>query len=811
MKPESDYPSFFRSLTSVDPYPYQRRFTEGPWPEIVDVPTGLGKTAAVVVAWLYRRLRGDAETPRRLAYCLPMRTLVEQTARSAAAWVEASRERFENAGVELPRVYLQMGGARDDEWTERPESSAIIVGTQDILLSAALLRGYGVPRTRWPVPFALLHTDVLWVFDEVQLMGCGRRTSAQLEGLRRSFGTPRSSKTLWLSATLDEQWLATPDFASHLSTATRLSLTEEDRADVNVRKRLNAPKELVRARARLDSETAKREAATYIADLTSEVLDAHRAGTRTLVFLNSVGRAQALYLELERRKPSADLILVHARFRPHDRLDSEQRLLAAPGDAGTICVTTQALEAGVDVSAATLFTELAPWSSLVQRFGRANRYGEFEGARILWIDVASEEKLPLPYRGAELDDARDRLGTLKSASPSALPPTRTGHEPSLVLRRRDLLDLFDTSSDLSGFDIDVSPYVRDADDLDVAVFWRSFSGTPSPDEPAPERGEICRVSLAQLDAYGRRIRNQGGRIFVRDSLDGKWVSLNRRARPGETLLLDASLGGYDRRLGFAPSLRTPVEPFPQITTAPPPEDYDADWRSRQVHPVALERHLIDVEDEARNLCGALAVEVARDAVIRAARWHDVGKSHPVFQRTLKGCTAAMSIAEALAKSPCSGRHERPRFRHELASMLSWIHQHDGEPDADLVAFLIAAHHGKVRLGIRSLPGEVLPEDPEKRFARGVWDGDVVPGLQIGDRETVRSAVLNLDVVELGGGPSGRSWTERTQTLLERYGPFHLAWLETLVRVADWRASAREQQLGEEGVNLLTKTGQPDAA
>lgn len=143
-------------------------------------------------------------------------------------------------------------------------------------------------------------------------------------------------------------------------------------------------------------------------------------------------------------------------------------------------------------------------------------------------------------------------------------------------------------------------------------------------------------------------------------------------------------------------------------------------------------------------------------------------------------------------------------------MLAWIDQHDGEPDADLIAYLIAAHHGKVRLSIRSLPGEARPDDTGQRFARGVWDGDRLPELQIGERETVRGTVLNLDVMELGGGASDRSWAERTQTLLQRYGPFRLAWLEMLVRVADWRASAREQALGDQGRNLLMTSGQPDA-
>jgi CRISPR-associated endonuclease/helicase Cas3 len=800
MRADPDYAGFFRALTGVEPYPYQRRFAEGPWPEIVDVPTGLGKTAAVVVAWLYRRLRGDPETPRRLVYCLPMRVLVEQTARSAEAWVAASGRLFDGAGIERPRVHLQMGGARDDEWTERPESPAIVVGTQDLLLSAALLRGYGVSRSRWPIPFALLHADALWAFDEVQLMGSGQATSAQLEGLRRSFGVPRQSKSLWLSATLDERWLSTFDFSEHLKSATRLSLAGEDRSHPEVKKRLDAPKALARAGARLDIDSAKREAASYIDYLATEVLEAHRPATRTLVFVNSVARAQSLFAELERRSLAPVLVLVHARFRPEDRAAAEQRLLGPPGEAGTIGVATQALEAGIDVSAATLFTELAPWPSMVQRFGRANRYGEIDAATVRWIDITSEEKLPLPYRAADLDDSRQRLSALASASPSALPPTRAEPEPGLVLRRRDLLDLFDSNADLSGFDVDVSPYVRDADELDVGVFWRDLSGDFSHDEPAPERNEICRVSLSALDAYAKRIRGDGGRIRCRDPLAGRWVPLERRARPGEILLLDAALGGYDPRLGFVASLKRRVTPV-AAPDAVPAENYDADWLSRQVHPVALERHLLDVEDQARALCDALAVGAERAAIERAARWHDVGKLHPVFQRTLKSCVAVADIASVLAKSPCYARHERTHFRHELASMLAWLDQHDGEEDADLVAYLIAAHHGKVRLAVRSLPGESHPDDPEKRFARGIWDGDSLNGLEIGDRETVRDAVLRLDVAELGGGSTCRSWAERTQALLERHGPFRLAWLETLVRVADWRASAREQELGDQGDRL----------
>jgi hypothetical protein len=78
---------FFRTATyddnshqGHDPYPFQTRLaTCKVLPELIDIPTGLGKTDAVVLAWLWRRRFAGPEerrtTPRRLVYCLPMRTL----------------------------------------------------------------------------------------------------------------------------------------------------------------------------------------------------------------------------------------------------------------------------------------------------------------------------------------------------------------------------------------------------------------------------------------------------------------------------------------------------------------------------------------------------------------------------------------------------------------------------------------------------------------------------------------------------------------------------------------------------------------
>jgi CRISPR-associated endonuclease/helicase Cas3 len=56
----------------------------------------MGKTAAVVLAWLWKRgwreggreAGPDAVTTRRLVYGLPMRVLVEQTERNACRWLK---------------------------------------------------------------------------------------------------------------------------------------------------------------------------------------------------------------------------------------------------------------------------------------------------------------------------------------------------------------------------------------------------------------------------------------------------------------------------------------------------------------------------------------------------------------------------------------------------------------------------------------------------------------------------------------------------------------------------------------------------
>lgn len=845
-----DFGDFFRRAygrrgdPQFSPFEYQRRLAAEPLPDVLEIPTGLGKTAAVVLAWLWKRgWRADglrdapmADIPRRLIYCLPMRVLVEQTQAQCERWLSKLGVLGE-AGAGRVSVHVLMGGSEDLRkavWAEHPEEDQILIGTQDMLLSRALMRGYGMSRYQWPVHFAWLHNDALWVFDEVQLMGPGLVTSAQLEAFRRD-RTGTKSRSLWVSATFKTDWMQTVDFdASVLDIRT---LSDDEKASPAVRERRGSVKPLSRADFAM-AGTTRQEVQQYLVEFAAQIVAQHAAGTTTLVIVNTVERAQALLKQLEARyagmkNANPELLLVHSRFRTPERAALNTKLAeqASPDGPGRIIVATQAVEAGVDLSARVLLTELAPWASMVQRFGRCNRYGEFNesaDAQVLWVDVADVS----PYETAEFEESRSKLKDLNSAAPATLPAITAAAPLHPVLRRKDFLDLFSTEADLSGFDVDIAPYIRDADDADVLLFWRDIpTDEKSLDEPASTADELCRAGLGAARKLLGKL--EPGDVWQWSTREREWERITNpnslRLRPGMTLMIRAACGGYSERYGLdvegldadikkrgSTSLRPSLE-------AAEAEALDDDHRSLMGRAVPLDRHLADVAKAAAELCAALDVPNADGdgkAVVTAAGWHDLGKAHDAFTSMIREAHRRGTGAELgpgfWAKSgreadPETGRlrkigrvayqvqgERKPRkhFRHELASMLGWLEHHDGEPYADLIAFLIAAHHGKVRMSLRAWPGETEPEDSRRLFARGVWAGDVLPAQQLPSGESLPETALRLDLMQLGEGAQGPSWTTRTQRLLKDYGPFRLAFLEALVRVADWRASRREQEAGE---------------
>lgn len=180
------YAEFFAKATNGnEPYPYQVRFAEETKPsQLLKIPTGAGKTDAVILGWLYCKFEHPDSVvresePRRLIYCLPMRTLVEQTSERARMWLDSL------GWSDRVGLTVLMGGEAREEWHLEPEKPAVLIGTQDMLLSRALNRGYGLSPFTWPVECGLLNNDCLWAIDEPQLMGDALATTAQLAGLRK--------------------------------------------------------------------------------------------------------------------------------------------------------------------------------------------------------------------------------------------------------------------------------------------------------------------------------------------------------------------------------------------------------------------------------------------------------------------------------------------------------------------------------------------------------------------------------------------------------------------------------------------------
>ncbi len=818
------YRSFFSTAFDGDaePFAYQQALADSAWPDALIAPTGLGKTAAVALAWLWKLATIPSSVPRRLVYCLPMRTLADQTQRNVINWLQRLASLPGNIAPRLPDpkrdVQILMGGVNEPAWHQHPERPAILIGTQDLLLSRALMRGYAMSRFRWPVDFALLHNDAQWVFDEVQLMGSGLATSTQLEAFRRRFETVSPADSLWVSATLHTDWLRTVDTPSDVTVWRVPDDFPADDSSARVRALLDAPKPISRLPV-MPATARKLDVDAYARSLSDEILSMHQPETVTLVILNTVSRAQQVHAALAAQVLEPDrLALIHSRFRSGDRAAQMGKLPDAGETRDLIVVATQAVEAGVDLSAATLFTELAPASSLVQRFGRVNRYGELNehgGGTIRWIDLVDESLAP-PYQPQDLATARRRATSLRDARPSNLsPPDSDDCRPRSVIRAKDLIDLYDTDSDLTGFDVDISPYIRDADDTDVHVFWRDFDFSSAPDDqPAPSREELCAVPIGRARDWIRTLRAKRIRAYREDPQAGRrargsrhvsWMALDGAPWPGLVLMLHSCAGGYSPATGFDERLTAPVEPVSargDAATQPMAESLDTDPDSERGALVPLVDHLQHVASEAKALCETLEIPAsAEQQVLDAARWHDLGKSHQAFQeRLLADEDEPSNPAGPYAKAP---RYDvgkgRRHFRHELASALAYLAHCDWSRDGDLIAFLIAAHHGKVRMNLRALPAERPPTDAHgrptgARFARGIWESDVLPEFDLGDGTHWTGGTLSLSVMELGhDAESGSSWAERVGDLLAHYGPFRLAWMEAMLRIADWRASGKEER------------------
>lgn len=861
------YATWFSSAAGFEPRSWQEVLgaDSACRDRLIRIPTGFGKTLGVLCAWLHNRVVRDDDTwPRRLVWTLPMRVLVEQTEQEARAVLDRLGLLWDGASDHAGKVgvHVLMGGSDAAEWHLHPEQPAVLIGTQDMLLSRALNRGYGAARGRWPMDFGLVNHDCLWVLDEVQLMDVGLATSAQLQAFRQQEASRglRPCKSWWMSATLQSRWLESPDTAGLVKDCPSLTIPKAQRSGALWD---DVKKPVERLTALSAKQWAKETAERHLTQDKAQ-------GRVTLAIANTVERARDLFKALKATKDlrGVDLRLVHSRFRPAERVKWREEFLnrEACSRADRVVVATQVVEAGVDISATCLLTELAPWPSLVQRFGRAARYGGVARVAVL----AVEEKKAPPYDWPELAAAWEVLGKVDDVSPVKLERFEEDHPdelselypyaPDHLLLRHEVDELFDTTPDLTGADLDVSRFIRSGDERDVQVFWVGLDDHATAPERTirPAREALCSVPfLAARDwlfGSGKGMRLAPNRkAWVWSYLENRWLEPKRTdVYPGQVLLVTARTGGYDLEVGWdvaakgpAPVvLPVPVGPQEHADSAEEAEDLSAfEWKT-------IASHGQETGRAAMALAARLGLpERLRRLLELAGRWHDVGKAHPAFQGSIAHEQRPARADLAKAPRPAwrrplyvfndgNDKVRRRGFRHELASTLAMfavLRRHepshpallgpwrdvleacgyppDLEPasageaptrleqellalsaaDFDLLAYLVCAHHGKVRARWYAAPDDQRGARGAHLPIRGVFEGDTLPALTLRDADgelaSLPPSTLALSPAEAGLSPrTGASWIDRVEGLLAAHGPFTLAWLEALLRSADISAS-----------------------
>ncbi len=246
---------FYQAVNGFAPYEWQRRLVRyvaerGTWPDLLDGPTGSGKTAVLEAHVFLNAFAGrcgvSCAVPRRLVIAVNRRSLVDSqylhaqkmadllhealaegdaadgrslpilaqvAAGLAARWGESGKAAASDLG---PLISTSMRGgtdapSRDNSWRLYPEAPMIICATPDMVGSRLLFRGYGTSRMMRPVEAGLLACDSVLVIDEAHNNRQLALTARRIGVLERAAEVQASAAALAQTADEDE---ATPSGAN---------------------------------------------------------------------------------------------------------------------------------------------------------------------------------------------------------------------------------------------------------------------------------------------------------------------------------------------------------------------------------------------------------------------------------------------------------------------------------------------------------------------------------------------------------------------------------------------------------------------
>lgn len=398
-----------------------------------------------------------------------------------------------------------------------------------------------------------------------------------------------------------------------------------------------------------------------------------------------------------------------------------------------------------------------------------------------------EEGLPLPRSAvlAWMHHARvDALTDLEGEAPSDARPFRSEREPRQVLRWRGpgASEIIDATEARPGDTIVVPTSFGGVDRWG----WNPASrkdATDIADTAAKKRGRpIIRLHPALLDESGQATAKGLYRQLADPELDAE-----ARGELRESLLNIFKVPASWRLLRYAP-LGSEEDGMaflarPVVGRAEFADDDDSSVIARQC---PLERHSRDVQRWAHGFASrCVPSSTLVKAVDRAAWLHDVGKADPRMQAWL--AEGAPDPDNLLAKSgidwrdrgrsrvarEASGYPDGARHEFQSVALIRSAPALLGDVDADLVLHLVGSHHG---FG-RGLPPVVVDPDPV-------------------EVSLVHGGVAMSSTSDHGLWRLGCGWTDRFERLQRTLGPWGLAWLEAVLRLADHRASEEEAAGGE---------------
>ncbi len=469
----SDFKEFFSSLNNGEkPYQWQVRLLEflidnKKWPDMLDVPTGAGKTSAIEIHLFLNGAIGTHKSaiPRRLLMTVNRRALVDSQFEHAKQIHENMLSGYqENPEGIIGKIVtgliqrqvgtvkkknnidffstVELRGGLDDlnansrDWKLHPTRVMIICATPDMIGSRLLFRGYGTSKRARPIEAGLLAYDSVLFLDEAHLNRQLNITARQIKRIESYAEHPLKASPLQVCAASatqvnDSKWY-NPEKENEL---TAIKLEQKDfEVDQTLRKRMLRPKPVTT----FEVNTRKKDWTKQIVGLCQN-MHQQVGGTIGCIF-NSAHIASVFAQKLEQVAPHLHVECIVGKMRPFDRKHIEKQLLDPDQFAKIdILVGTQTLEVGLDVDFRGLITELADQSALIQRSGRVNRFGKYKDAPI-WVWAPKELKNSI-YVEKDLKTAKAWLESLNENGLRPLLSSKAVHPRRRAFERLELTDV----------------------------------------------------------------------------------------------------------------------------------------------------------------------------------------------------------------------------------------------------------------------------------------------------------------------------------------------------------------------------------